>query len=533
MKAGWPMKISSTWLVVITAVFIVAADNRRFFSEVIRVFPPNLHNIGFLCSLVVVLSCVLVILFTLINTRWTLKPILILALLVAAVISYYSATFHVVMDETMIQNILETNPAEARDLLNLRLVLYMVGLGLFPAFLVWRTEINYPRFGKGLLIRTLTIFAALTIVVVVMLPFGRHYSSFFREHKPLRYQTNPTYALYSAGKFLNRSAFAGEIPLQSIALDAHRDNTGQRRLVVMVVGEAARADRLSLNGYERETNPLLAREDIVNFPQMYSCGTSTAVSVPCMFSSLDRAGYRDSKAKALENVLDVLARSGVEVLWRDNNSSSKGVAERLPYEDFRLPENNPICDEECRDEGMLVGLQDYIDRQPGDILIVLHQMGNHGPAYYKRYPKAFEKFTPVCLDNQLQSCNNEEVGNAYDNAILYTDYFLDQVIGLLRHNDSIFKTALVYMSDHGESLGEGGLYLHGLPYFIAPDQQTHVAALMWFGQSMRQEINYRELQKLAADSYSHDNLFHTLLGLFRVSTVAYNSQLDILAGARI
>lgn len=230
-------------------------------------------------------------------------------------------------------------------------------------------------------------------------------------------------------------------------------NDPDRELVIMVVGETGRADHWSLNGYGHETNPLLSREDVINFPDFWSCGTFTSYSVPCMFSRLGREQFTPEKAKDEDNVLDILQRAGVSVLWRDNNSNSKGVADRVAYEDFKKPDKNPVCDEgECRDEGMLHGLQEYIDAQKGDIMIVLHQMGNHGPAYYKRYPKAFERFTPACQTNDLGSCSKEEINNAYDNAIIYTDYFLSKAIALLKRNDKKFETAMLYVADHGESL---------------------------------------------------------------------------------
>ena len=296
----------------------------------------------------------------------------------------------------------------------------------------------------------------------------------------------------------------------------------------MVVGEAVRADRLSLNGYTRQTTPLLQREDIIKFPEMYSCGTSTAVSVPCMFSIFTRDEYSDNNMKSQENLLDVLHHAGVNILWRDNNSDSKGTALRVPYEDYKSPSRNPICDVECRDEGMLVGLQEYIDRTKyGDILIVLHQMGNHGPAYFKRYPKEFEKFTPVCKTNQLEECSREEIGNAYDNAVLYTDYFLSKVISLLKQNEKSFESAMVYISDHGESIGENNLYLHGLPYFMAPDSQKHVGAILWFGNGFK--IDNKALKEKSTEIFSQDYLFHTILGLLEVDTSIYDKTLDILS----
>ena len=176
---------------------------------------------------------------------------------------------------------------------------------------------------------------------------------------------------------------------------------------------------------------------------------------------------------------------------------------------------------------MLVGLEEKIAKSKKDIIIVLHQMGNHGPAYYKRYPKKFEVFKPACQNNQLEYCSQEEISNAYDNALLYTDYFLSKVIALLKkYDDNNTQSAMLYVADHGESLGEGGLYLHGLPYFIAPDAQTHVPMLMWF--SKEHELNIEALQKQKDKSWSHDNLFSTLLGLFHVESSVYEAEDDIL-----
>jgi lipid A ethanolaminephosphotransferase len=299
----------------------------------------------------------------------------------------------------------------------------------------------------------------------------------------------------------------------------------------MVVGEASRADHFSLNGYERDTNPQLAQENIINFSNTYSCGTSTAVSVPCMFSMYDRGDYSYKKGISTQNVLDVLKHTKkVSILWRDNNSDSKGVALRVPYEDYKTSKNNTICSEgECRDIGMLVGLDKYIEKNRGkDILIVLHQMGNHGPAYYKRYTKDFQKFTPTCETNQLEKCTQEEIENAYDNAILYTDNFLAKTIDLLKQYDKSHDTAMIYMSDHGESLGENGVYLHGLPYFMAPDAQTHIGTIMWFGKSMSKKIDADALRQRADKEYTQDDLFHTLLGIFNVKTKVYDKSMDIL-----
>ncbi|KPK27157.1 MAG: hypothetical protein AMJ66_11390, partial [Betaproteobacteria bacterium SG8_40] len=196
---------------------------------------------------------------------------------------------------------------------------------------------------------------------------------------------------------------------------------------------------------------------------------------------------------------------------------SKGVADRVSYADYRHPELNPVCDDiECRDMGLLSGLQDYVDSQTGDILIVLHQMGNHGPAYFKRYPPEFERFRPACKSEDLSLCTLEEIGNAYDNAILYTDHFLAATIDFLQKNTPRFETAMIYIGDHGESLGEDGLYLHGVPYILAPDEQIDVPLIIWAGESSDIDINSAIAAKDKINS--HDAISGALLSLFEVES---------------
>lgn len=466
-----------------------------------------------------------VFLFTLISSRYTLKPLLITVLIISAFTSYFMNTYHVIIDNFMIQNSLQTDIKESLDLLSFKLLLYVVFLGLLPAYLVYRVELKPLSFKATLLSKAKVLLGSLLIIVIILLSFSKFYTSFFREHKPLRFYINPTYWMYAIGDYIALVNNSGEVEFKQLGVDAKIAPPNKpHKLVILVVGEATRADHFSLNGYQRETNPLLKKENIVNFKNFYSCGTSTAVSVPCMFSVYNRSDYSYKKGRATENVIDVINHTKqVAILWRDNNSDSKGVALRVPFEDYKYGDKNTICDNgECRDEGMLVGLDKYIEQHNNqDILIVLHQMGNHGPAYYKRYPKAFEKFTPVCKTNQLEDCTQESIANAYDNATLYSDYFLSKVIELLKNYQNSYDTTMFYIADHGESLGEKGLYLHGLPYFMAPDAQTHVASLMWFGKNNQHKVDEEK-------SYSQDNLFHTLLGLFNVKTKVYDEGMDVL-----
>lgn len=526
------MQISTNRIILTTAIFLILFDNVAFFQNVAKVYPPaEGSNLFFLISLAIGVTGLITFVLTLLASRLTTKPLLIGFLMLGAGSAYFMNTYNVVIDSVMIQNILQTNLKETKDLLSIKLLAYLLFLGILPSLLVTIIPIKRMTFRESSLSRIRMIGIALVLILIPLFSFSRFYASFFREHKELRYYSNPSYALYSMYKYLKKNSNAAPVTVQAIGMEANIPETDKtRELIIMVVGEAARADRFSLNGYERETNPLLTKEDVVFYPHIQSCDTSTATSVPCMFSDLTRAGFSSRKAEAREDVLDIIQRAGVNVLWRDNNSDSKGVALRVPFEDYKNSDKNTICDEECRDEGMLVGLQKYINDHPkGDILIVLHQMGNHGPAYYKRYPQAFERFTPVCKSNQLDQCSPAEISNAYDNAILYTDFFLSKVIALLKENDKGFETAMFYMSDHGESLGEYGVYLHGMPYLMAPETQKHIAAILWFGSGFL--IDKTILRGEASQEFSHDNLFHTLLGSMEIHTEEYNPTLDLLSNA--
>jgi len=529
--------LSTTKVILYTSLYFVFFHNSSFFQHVLQVYPISVKNSGFLLSLAVVFTSLLIVLFSLLSSKYTIKPLLLFFLLLSSITAYFMDNYNVVIDYIMIQNTLETNLAETLDLLSPKLLYYVLLLGILPSFFVYTVNIESVNWKKSALNKIKAMLISLLVIVGIVLTFSKFYTSFAREHEFLRHYTNPTYYLYSVSKYLRKNVNRTPIVVAPLGIGARITETDDDKnddlteLVILVVGEAARADHFSLNGYQKETNPLLKKENIINFSNLCSCGTSTAYSIPCMFSVYDRADYDYKKGASTENILDVLTHTKeIEILWRDNNSSSKGVASRVPYENFRTSKNNSICtDGECRDEGMLIGLDSYIEQRKGkDILIILHQMGNHGPAYYKRYPKEFEKFTPVCQTNQLEDCSQEEISNAYDNALLYTDYFLSKVINLLKKYDESHETALIYMSDHGESLGENGVYLHGLPYFIAPDAQTHVAALIWLGKAISKEKNITKIKQNQDNVYTHDNLFHTLLGIFEVETTIYDEKMDIL-----
>lgn len=519
---------SSTVLILLAAFVFAAGYNFAFFRNVLERYPAP-DNLAFFISLAILLFSATAFFLGLVLNKFTFKPLLILLFPLAAVCSYFMNSYNVIIDSSMIRNSIMTDTREVADLFSLRMLLYVFFLGILPAYGVYKLRITCAPSGREIGHRLQFLGVTFLVILANLLLLSEQYTGFIREQKDLRYYMNPLTVVYSAGKFIESVLHQPATgPRAVIAQDAHISrNDGARKLVVLVVGEATRADHWSLNGYARDTSAPLAGYPVVNFSDVSSCATSTAYSLPCMFSLLDFDDFNLERANAQENVLDVLQRNGVNVLWRDNNSDSKGVAKAIEFQDFRSPEINPVCDIECRDVGMLHGLDDYLAAHPiGDVVIVMHQMGNHGPAYYKRYPKEFERYQPVCESNQIEQCSQEQIGNAYDNAVLYSNYFLASVIDFLQTQQQDFSTAMYYMADHGESLGEMGLYLHGLPYAIAPQAQTHVASLMWLGKGFEKEHD-AALQKKDA-TLSHDNYFHTVLGLLNVESLSKVPRLNIV-----
>ena len=516
------------------AGFLVLTANWQFFQQVLAVYPLA-QNIGFVLSLAAVLFALLLLLLLLTGYRHTLKPIGVLLLLVAAVTGYFADTYATVYDANMLQNALQTDTAEAHDLLNGWFVLRVLALGVLPSVWLIRQPLKKLPLKQAVCQRLAWLVGSVLVLVAAMGSQSGQYASFFREHKPLRSYALPLTPIYAAGKLASNTLHAhnrAHVVIQDPAADAKQLSTPatrRPRLVVMVVGETARADHSPMNGYARNTLPQLSQTaGLTNFSHVMACGTSTAYSVPCMFSYMSEQTYKVDDAGNYRNVLDTLHRLGVRVLWRDNNSDAKGVMNQLPkdlYQSYRSDATNPVCHTnpygECRDVGMLAGLDDYLKTTHAtaahDVLIVLHQMGNHGPAYYKRYDATFAKFSPVCQTNELADCAQGEIINGYDNALLATDDFLAKTIGWLKTHQQDYDVAMLYSSDHGESLGENNVYLHGLPKAFAPNAQRHVLAMLWRADSDTPNF----AQPVAGDSpLSHDAITPTLLKLFDMQTRA-------------
>lgn len=538
-------QLSSGKFILLVSIFIALANNQTFFSSLVnRLDMTTFQGVAYALTIYLVISGIVALLLFLFGQKFLLKPLAITLLLLTAVLSYFTQELGVIFDEDMVRNTVETikdnNQQEAIELLSFPLISHVFLYGVLPALLVVWVRISYRPIVKEQFTRLAYALGVAALVVGLILLNFKYTTYFSRENRDLRVYITPLYMIDSVKRYVHSEQKSDKQPLKVVGEDAVQHKTSHLRTIgVMVVGETARADHFSLNGYPRETNPELKKENIINYRDVSSCGTSTAYSVPCMFSFLDRASYSPTKAARQSNTLDVLEKAGIEVIWLDNNSSCKGVCKRTGEINLR---KNPdetseyYADGEEFDEALINKMDEQIkalEKSNGanrDVLFVLHTLGSHGPKYYKRYPKRFSKFEPACKKATPQECNDQEIINAYDNTILYTDHVLSRLINYLKKNHRDEESFLIYASDHGESLGENGIYLHGLPYFLAPAAQTHVPMLAWFSERYiaDRQLDLTSMKRDQKKRMSHDNLSHSLLGAFNVSTRVYRPNHDLL-----
>ncbi|WBW59970.1 phosphoethanolamine transferase EptA [Klebsiella electrica] len=533
--------MSRTIYLIIFALYVGLLLNLAFYRQVFTLLPVNgLHNWLVFLSMPVVACSVMNILTTLASFLRLDRLVISLFILLSASAQYFIWTFGVVIDRAMITNILDTTPAESFALMSVKMVLTLGLSGVLTVALAWWIKISKAKtLWRSIAVRLLNILVSALLIVLVAALFYKDYASVFRNNKELVKSLSPSNSIVAINSWYAHNQM-DNLPLVKIGEDAVQKpemHSGPRKnLTILVLGETSRAQNFSLGGYERETNPRLKQDDVIYFANTTSCGTATAVSVPCMFSNMPRAHYDEELAHHQEGVLDILQRAGVRVLWNDNDGGCKGACDRVPHQNVTdLNLTGQCIDGECYDEVLFHNLENYIDNLQQDGIIVLHTIGSHGPTYYNRYPAEFKKFTPTCDTNEIQNCTQQQLTNTYDNTILYIDYMVDKTIKLLQSKQDKFTTSLVYLSDHGESLGENGVYLHGLPWSIAPETQKHVPMLIWLSPDYQQRygVSSQCLQQRAkTDPYSQDNLFSTLLGLLGVNTHEYQAADDILTPCR-
>ena len=548
MNAWMAQPRSPRQVVVGLSLYLVLAANWPLWGEVARIGgAPSLYLRSVL-ALALPVACGTVALLSL--TAWTrgMKPLWFGMVLTAAMSQHFMLTYRVVMDPGMGANLLQTDWREASDLLGWRMVPGVLAVLLLPAWWLLRVRL-LPMPAIGQIWRNAVLLAlALGLAAATVAVFSRDLAPLMRNNPLLRYQMNPLASLYSTTVAVLRPLRSARGPLVPMtagaALGATHAAQKKPLLLVLVVGETARADHFGLNGYARDTTPELAARGVFNWRQVQSCGTSTMASLPCMFSPLGKEGFQ-SRSNDTENLLDVVQAAGMNVLWLDNQSGCKGVCDRVPHasaaDSLTPAAQKSLCDSagECRDTALLTPLAQRMEaltpaqRQRGT-LVVLHQMGSHGPAYSKRSSAASKRFMPECRTEVLAECSPAELVNAYDNSIVETDLFLGKTIDWLRGQSAHYDSGMLYLSDHGESLGEYGLFLHGMPYRIAPEAQKHVPMVAWLdaGLLRRSQLSEACLRASADTPLTHDALYPTVLALLDVQTPTYRPVLDAFGPCR-
>ncbi|MBL8514274.1 MAG: phosphoethanolamine--lipid A transferase [Betaproteobacteria bacterium] len=462
----------------------------------------------------------------------TFKAAVVFLLLAASILSYFTLFLGTQFDRTMVLNLLQTHQAEALELVGPRLMAWVALTGILPAGLAWQVTLRpttpWWRGAAGIALATVALVALATAGVYAQYP---RYASATR-NRAITFDTVAPWNLFAASIHLAASQWAAQTVRAPRGEDARQAYLLKKpRLTFFLLGETARAQNQGLNGYARDTTPRMKAAGGYYFPDTESCGTATAISVPCMFSGFGREAFSLRKGLANETLIDVLLRGGAQVWWRDNDSGCKGVCEKAEVIDLTGSSDPRWCTEtaSCFDEILLDGLEQRLSKVTRDTLVVLHLKGSHGPAYYKRYPPVFERFAPACQSNDLAACDPAALVNSYDNTILYTDHVVGESIAMLRRLNARFATALLYVSDHGESLGEGGLFLHGLPYALAPKEQTRVPMYAWVSPDFLKLENWdaRCMAEQTRVPRSHDNVYSTILGLMEIETAEYKGELDL------
>lgn len=460
--------------------------------------------------------------------RLIFKGLMILLTLLGATSLVVWLYYGIAMTPDMVRNFLATDFHEASGYWSWSLALNFILITLPGLLLInrlrssRRPESKLKRLG----ICVVTLLCGVFVLFVQLQPF----SALMRGDKSLRYLFAPVNIVYSTSSTLLRDQNPEKV--QKVIVDASPKaifTSDKPTLFVVLIGETARSANWQLASYEKPTNPELSKLNIINIPKVQACGTSTDVSLPCMLSRVGRRDYDRKRILSEESLPSLLKRSGFSVTWVDNQSGCKGTCDGVRV---IKPTPDPLyCHAgACMDGVFNRSIDEAFDalNTQSHAVLFLHMMGSHGPAYYKRSTESEKVFGKECTDPTFKSCSKESIRAAYDSSIRYTDRVVAELIRKLQNRTDI-NTALIYLSDHGESLGENGLYLHGAPYYIAPDEQKIVPMVMWFSEPFKKNytIDTRVIEENSHKPVAHDHLYHTILGLLNVRSSTYDSQWDL------
>ena len=531
-----PRKIAFNHFLFLSAFFWTACFNAPIVSSIIKSASADKNNL--LPTLILALAVSVSVFFLSMSIiallgllpRLIFKGLMILLTLLGATSLVVWLYYGIAMTPDMVRNFLATDFHEASGYWSWSLALNFILITLPGLLLInrlrssRRPESKLKRLG----ICVVTLLCGVFVLFIQLQPF----SALMRGDKSLRYLFAPVNIVYSTSSTLLRDQNPEKA--QKVIVDASPKaifTSDKPTLFVVLIGETARSANWQLANYEKATNPELSKLNIVNIPKVQACGTSTDVSLPCMLSRVGRRDYDRKRILTEESLPSLLKRAGFSVTWVDNQSGCKGTCDGVRV---TKPTPDPLyCHAgTCMDGVFNRSIDEAFNalKTQNHTVLFLHMMGSHGPAYYKRSTESEKVFGKECTDPTFKSCSKESIRAAYDSSIRYTDRVVAELIRKLQNRADI-NTALIYLSDHGESLGENGLYLHGAPYYIAPDEQKIVPMVMWFSEPFKKNytIDTRVIEENSHKPVTHDHLYHTILGLLNVRSSTYDSQWDLSA----
>lgn len=437
----------------------------------------------------------------------------VLALINATAV-YFITTYNVMMDATTIANVFNTRYSEASGFFSWSLWIGITVFGVLPALWCLLQPVVMDKARK----MGICCGASLGVVVVEAL-LNINQTLWISQHdtelggllQPWSYVVNT----------VRLASFRMDEQAEEIRLPDGKITDNEKAVVVLVIGESARKANFQLYGYQRQTNPRLSRCEGLKVYQATACATYTTAGT--------KAILEPQNTDELYEVLPNYAfRMGVDVSWRTSNWGEPPIHIDEYLTDGELAEKYADTNKDY-DGILFAGLRERITTSKKDkVLIILHTSTSHGPNYSDKYPKEFEIFKPVARNVEEGEKNVALLVNAYDNTIVYTDFLLDSLISTLRSMED-WKSAMIFISDHGESLGEKGMFMHGLPMRIAPKEQYEIPLLVWTSDGFR---DYRPYGGRQADGslppvLEQHYIFHSVLNLLSIDSPAYNKKHDI------
>lgn len=467
----------------------------------------SFSGILLLISLVIVMivaNAFAYLLFLFIN-RFLGKTLLVITFIINAIAVYFINTYSVIIDESMMGNVFNTNYEESSSYFSLKMILYVLFLGIIPSIYIIKSQLKYPTIKRFFS----TMGIALVFLLIMAFANATNWLWIDKNSKTLGGLAMPwAYSVNTALLFKHRS----EQNEKEILLPNATISNQEKTVVVLVIGESARSQNFSLYGYEKNTNPLLSKTaNITVFPAK-SCATYTTAGVKCILE-------HENTGSLYEILPNYLNRNHVDVIWRTTNWGEPPLHIKNYFKGEELAKN---CQgDDCNYDGVLLtGLKEQIAASKNNkILVVLHTSTSHGPTYNKKYPSKFEHFKPVCNSVDLAKCTKDELMNAYDNTIVYTDYILHNTIEQLKTLPE-YKSTMLYVSDHGESLGEKNLYMHGLPMSIAPKEQYEIPFIVWMSDNANRQLKPNQ-------QLTQNHVFHSVLNFLGVKSPIYKEEMNI------